>query len=53
MIETTEKYSVVNGVATLVETTETEIDVPSPEEIIAEKEAKLLELYDEIQLLKG
>jgi len=31
---------------------ETEVEVPTDEEIIAEKEAKLLEMYAELQALK-
>ena len=31
---------------------ETEVEVPTDEELIAEKEAKLLEMYAELQALK-
>jgi hypothetical protein len=47
-----EIYETVNGVATLVEVIETEIEVQTQEEIIAEKEAKLLEMYAELNALK-
>jgi len=51
-ISTHEIYEVNNGVSVLVETIETEIEVPTNEEIIAEKEAQLLAMYEEIQALK-
>jgi len=47
-----EIYETVNGVATLKEVIETEIEVQTQEEIIAEKEAKLLEMYAELNALK-
>jgi hypothetical protein len=40
-----------NGGWTLVKSTE--IEKPSTEQLIAEKEARLLEMYDEIQTLKS
>lgn len=42
-----------HGVAQHVETTSTEVEVPSPEELIAAKEAQLLAIYEELQALKG
>ena len=30
-----------------------EVDEPSPEELIAQKEAELIRIYEEIQLLKN
>jgi hypothetical protein len=36
----------------LVRVEETEIDLPSTEEIIAEKQAQLLAIYEELQLLQ-
>ena len=48
-----EYYEVVDGVTTLVEVKEVDVEVPSKEETIAEKEAKLLELYEELKELKG
>ena len=48
-----EIYETVDGVSTLIEVKETEIDVPTIEEQIVEKEAKLLEMYEEIQKLKS
>ena len=47
-----EIYEFVDGITTLVEVIEKEIEVPTVEEVIAEKEAKLLEMYEEIQKLK-
>lgn len=47
-----EIYHVVNGVSTLIEVIETEVEVPTEQELIAEKEAKLLEIYQELQALK-
>jgi hypothetical protein len=47
-----EIYETVNGVTTLIEVIETEIEVQTQEEIIAEKEAKLLEMYAELNALK-
>lgn len=48
-----ENYEVDDqGVSTLVEVIETEVEVPTQEELIAEKEAKLLEMYAELQALK-
>lgn len=48
-----EIYETVDDVTTLIEVIEKEIEVPTVEEIIAEKEAKLLEMYEEIQKLKA
>lgn len=48
----TEVYEVNNGVSTLIETIEQKITLPTVEEQIAEKEAKLLEMYAELQALK-
>ena len=49
---THEIYEVNNGVSILVETIETEREVATQEEIIAEKEAQLLAMYNELQKLK-
>jgi hypothetical protein len=48
-----EIYKEVDGISTLIEVIEKEIEVPTVEEIIAKKEAKLLEMYEEIQKLKS
>jgi hypothetical protein len=48
-----EIYETVGDVTTLIEVIEKEIEVPTTEEVIAEKEAKLLEMYEEIQKLKS
>ena len=37
----------------VLETNILQIEVPSTEEMIAEKEAKLLKIYEELQSLKG
>ena len=42
-----------DGTMELVSDTNIQVDVPTNEELIAEKEAKLLEIYSEIQQLKG
>tara|TARA_R110000782_G_scaffold196806_2_gene286076 strand:- start:675 stop:851 length:177 start_codon:yes stop_codon:yes gene_type:complete len=47
-----EVYEVTNGVSVLVESIETLTEVPTKEEIIAQKEAEMLAMYDEIQRLK-
>jgi len=41
-----------NGEMVLVHTETVEVEVPTPEEIIAEKEAELMRIYAEIQALK-
>lgn len=41
-----------NGEMVLVHTETVEVEVPTPEEIIAEKEAELIRIYAEIQALK-
>ena len=41
-----------NGQTILVDTIEIEIEGPTQEEIIAEKEAELMRIYAEIQALK-
>ena len=48
-----EIYKVVDGTAVKIETIEEEVEVQTAEELIAEKEAKLLELYEELKQLKG
>ena len=48
-----EIYEVNNGVSVLVETIETEVEVPTQEEVIAEKEAALLAMYEELEELKN
>ena len=52
-IQRTEIYEMVDGVSTLIEIIEQEVEVPTQEEIIAEKEAELLKVYAEIQELKN
>jgi len=47
-----EIYEVNDGVSVLVDSIETQVEVPTNEEIIAEKEAEMLAMYQEIQLLK-
>lgn len=51
-IERSEIYEVVDGITSLIEVIEMEVEVPTQEEIIAEKEAELLRVYAEIQALK-
>lgn len=51
-IQRTEIYKVVDGITSLIEVIEMEVEVPTAEEIIAEKEAELLRVYAEIQALK-
>jgi len=51
-IQRTEVYETVNGVTILKEVIETEIKVPTQEEVIAYKEAELIAIYNEIQNLK-
>jgi preprotein translocase subunit SecA len=52
-IITKEIYKVdENGQTVLVETIEIEVNEPTQEEIIAEKQAELLKIYAEIQALK-
>jgi len=51
-IQRTEVYETVNGVTILKEVIETEVEVATQEEIIAEKEAELISIYNEIQNLK-
>ena len=41
------------GVVVLVESKEVEVEVPTKDELIADKEAKLLAMYDELKTLKG
>lgn len=48
-----EIYEVVDGVSTLLEVIETEVEEPTQEELIADKEAQLLAIYEEIQALKN
>ena len=51
-IQRSEIYETVNGVTILKEVIETEIEVPTQEEVIADKEAELIAIYNEIQNLK-
>ena len=51
-IQRSEIYEVIDGVSTLINVIETEIEVPTQEELIAEKEAELLQMYQELQALK-
>jgi hypothetical protein len=52
-IQRTEFYKMIDGVAVLTEVLENEVEVPTSEEIIAEKEAELLAMYKELQELKN
>jgi DNA/RNA-binding domain of Phe-tRNA-synthetase-like protein len=52
-IKITEIFEVVDGVSTLIDTIQQEVEVPTQEEIIAEKEAELLAMYKELQELKN
>jgi len=51
-IQRKEIYKLVDGINTLIEVIETEVNTPTTEEIIAEKEAELISIYNEIQKLK-
>jgi hypothetical protein len=51
-IQRTEVYETVNGVTILKEVIETEVEVATQEEVIAEKEAALLAMYKELEELK-
>lgn len=51
-LERNEIYEVIDGVTTLVDVIETEVEVPTEQELIAEKEAELLKVYAELQALK-
>ena len=42
-----------DGTMELVSVENIEIETPSPEQLIAEKEAQLLKIYDELQALKN
>ena len=42
-----------DGSMSIVEETQIEVNIPSTEEQIAQKEAKLLKMYEEIQALKN
>ena len=48
--ETRQIYRIVDGITVLAESII--VEVPTNEEIIAEKEAEMLAMYQEIQLLK-
>ena len=50
--QTLEIYQMINGVPILKEVIEQEVEVTTQEEIIAEKEAQLLQMYEEIQAMK-
>lgn len=52
-IKRTEIYEVVDGVSVLKEVIETEVEVTTQEEIIADKEAQLLQMYQELEALKN
>ena len=52
-IKRTEFYEMKDGIAVLKEVIEQEVEVQTAEELIAEKEAELLKMYQEIQLLKN
>jgi len=51
-INRSEIYKIVDGVSVLQEVIETEVEVHTDEEVIAEKESQLLAIYEEIQALK-
>lgn len=42
-----------DGTDLLIETIQIEVEVPTQEEIIAEKEAELLKMYKELEALKN
>ena len=52
-LKRTEIYELVDGVSTLKEVIETEVEVPTQEEVIADKEAQLLQMYQELEALKN
>jgi len=52
-IVTQEIYEVVDGISTLIEVNQLEVELATKEEVIAQKEAKLLELYEELQYFKN
>ena len=52
-IQRSEIYEFIDGVSILKEVLETEVEVPTQEELIQEKEAELLKMYEEIQALKN
>lgn len=53
-IERLEKWAKQeDGSEILVEVIENEVEMPTQEEVIAEKEAKLLEMYQELEALKS
>ena len=52
-LKTTEIYEVIDGVSTLKEVIKTEVEVPTQEEVIADKEAQLLQMYQELEALKN
>jgi len=51
-IQRTEIYKMIDGIPSLVESFETEVEIPTQEEIITDKEAEMLAMYEEIQRLK-
>ena len=51
--EKEEIYKKVNGVTTLIKVVDREVSEPTQEELLAEKEAQLLEIYAEIEALKS
>ena len=51
-MENINEYKQLEDVSVILENI-TQVELPTNDEIIAEKEAKLLELYDEIQALKN
>lgn len=50
--QTQEIYQMVDGIPFLVKSIETQVEVPTNEEIITEKEAEMLAMYEEIKRLK-
>lgn len=51
-ITKTDHYELVNGIPTLTQSIESVVEVPTQEEMVAEKEQELLKIYNEIQKLK-
>lgn len=46
-------HTIYNEQGEIIETKMVEIDMPTTEELIAEKEALLIQIYEEIKALKG
>ena len=52
-MSTHEIYKIIDGVLVLQEVIETQIQEPTLEELIQEKELQLLQMYQELQDLKN